>query len=328
MDKQTGWGFLGIGRVTPRMVDAVRATPGNQIAAVAARDEAKLQAWAQLHQVEYASCNFENTIDHEQVDIVYNALPPSLHASFASQALKRGKPVLCEKPLAMNFAEAQSLVAVATTSRTPLWHATAFPFHPRSLAIRNILQSGEIGELCRFTIACSASHILHRGPDYRTSSQLGGGCLLDLGWYCVYATLWFTGLKVLNVQASGRRIGGTSDGPWLSVQVLATLENGATAIWDCGFDAAGRKWLEIAGTKGSIVCDDILRPWNLEKPRFWVHEHDGLARSEIVGAGVSQESEMIAAVSRGSLSDSSQSLELAIETHRILDLINESANRK
>lgn len=327
MDKETGWGFLGIGRVTPRMVAAVRATAGHDVVAVAARNPEKLEQWAQTHRVDTALVSFEELINRSEVDCVYNGLPPSLHASLASFALRCRKPVLCEKPLAMNYTEAQMLARVAAETNTPLWHATAFPFHPRSLAMREIVRSGELGDLCRVTIACSASHILQRGPDYRTSSELGGGCLLDLGWYCVYATLWLTGLKVVDWQATGRRIDGDESSPWLSVQVLANLDNGATAIWDCGFDAAGRKWMEVAGTKGSVVCDDFLRPWNLEKPRFWVHEHDGLARAEIVGAGVSQESEMIAAVSKGSYQDAAESLELAIETHRILDGINAAASR-
>jgi hypothetical protein len=102
------------------------------------------------------------------------------------------------------------------------------------------------------------------------------------------------------------------------VQTIARLSGGAVASWDCGYDAAGRKWIEIAGTQASVICDDFIRPWDLDKPRFWVHGQDGKARSESLGEGLLQEIRMVEAVEKQSLLESLENLELAVSTQRVL----------
>lgn len=311
------WGFLGIGRVTPRMVTAIRSVAGHTIHSVAARDAIKLAEWADRFGVASTTSDFDKLVQDPSIDAVYVALPPSLHATWASQAMQHGKVVLCEKPLTACSLESERLAVQCRTSSSALYHATAFPHHPRSQAMRDIVRSGELGTLSRITIACSFSHVTSRGKDHRTDPDSGGGCLLDLGWYCAFATLWLTGFKALSVRAIGKQL----DGPgsvWSSAQALVELENNVTAVWDCGFDAAGRKWLEVAGSDASIVCDDFLRPWDLDKPRFWVHGNDGKARAEIVGAGVSQEMLMIQSISNQLDATATESLELAVSTQQLL----------
>ncbi len=310
------WGFLGIGRVTPRMVQAIRDS-GGTIVAAAARDAAALEQWGRTHSVEKLTSDFLLLCNDPKIDAIYVALPPSLHLELASYALECGKRVLCEKPLTLNGAQAQLLAAKAANSDGLLSHATAFPHHPRSQKIRTMVMNGEIGEVQRVTIACSFSHVLTRGKDYRTSRELGGGSLLDLGWYCAFASMWFSGLKPVRIHGSGKRL--DESGVWMANQGLVELETGAFGHWDCGFDATGRKWIEIAGTQGSIICDDFLRPWSLEKPRCWLHGENGKAQEIIEGIGVNQETQMVidsADVSSGGVNDL---LDLGVQTQRQLD---------
>lgn len=311
------WGFLGIGRVTTRMVEAVRITDGHSIVSVAARDGQKLDAWSKQFEVTETTTDFSRLVESNSIDAVYVALPPSLHAKWATAAMQAGKAVLCEKPLTNQLQQAVDLQECSARLRIPLYHATALPHHPRTVAMREVVRSGQLGQLARISMACSFSHVLNRGHDHRTDPNLGGGCLLDLGWYCAFTTQWMTGLKPLKIQASGKRMGG--NGVWVSAQAIVELEQNVIAHWDCGFDAAGRKWMEIAGSDASIVCDDFLRPWDLEKPRFWVHGHDGKARAEIVGAGIHQESKMIESVEREITDCSRASLEMAVETQAVLE---------
>jgi predicted dehydrogenase len=173
-------------------------------------------------------------------------------------------------------------------------------------------------------MACTFADAFRRQDEHRTDPKLGGGCLLDLGWYCVAATMWLTGLKVQSVQA----IGTKRSGVWESVQALAILSNGAVAHWDCGFDTASRKWIEVAGTEGSWICDDFIRPWDNAKPRYWVHGHAGKSRVESIGENFFQEVAMIDACCHESDEWISSQLEEALGIHRVLDEMAISASHR
>jgi NDP-hexose-3-ketoreductase len=321
------WGFLGVGRVTERMVAAIRSRPGHRISMAAGRDPIKLRDWGKRHQVDLITDNLMEVIRSPQVDAIYVALPPALHCEWTCRALREGKRVLCEKPLGLNAQECRTMIDASRETSVPLMHATGFLHHPRSHAMRACVRSGELGTIRRVTVACTFSSVSERPSDHRFSVEAGGGCLLDLGWYCVYATLWFTGLKPLEIQAFGSRRTGGLGGVWQQVQTLARLEGGALGVWDCGYDAAGRKWIEIAGSEGSVICDDFLRPWDTGKPRYWVHGQDGKARAESVGEGVEQESWMIQHAALAPLTATLESLESALAAQTILDQIEENASK-
>jgi predicted dehydrogenase len=318
------------------MADAVKAASNNELIAVASRELNRAQEWSLAKgkddSVIRAFGNYQALLDDPTIDWVYNALPPSLHHEWTLRSLKAGKHVLCEKPLCLDYQQAREIQDASIQTDRLVVEATAYPYHPRTQAAREIVHSNELGELRRITIACSFGEIFHRGPDHRMNAELGGGCLLDLGWYCVHATLWMTGLSCVAVQA----VGAKEHGVWSHVQVLAELNNGAIAHWDCGFDAAGRKWIEIAGTQASWICDDFLRPWNLAQPRFWVHASAGKARGEVHGVDCFQEVALIETCSNATLGVAPedpnltyfrQSLSIAVETQRILDAIEKEANR-
>jgi predicted dehydrogenase len=198
------------------------------------------------------------------------------------------------------------------------------------MAMRNVIESGELGEICRISVACTVGGILQR-RDHRSDASAGGGCLLDLGWYCVYSTLWFTDFRPSQIVSMGTRVDNELSSAWYQVQSMARLESALkespkahrslVASWDCGYEAAGRKWIEIAGTQASVICDDFLRPWDIEKPRFWVHGSDGKARSEQAGVGVFQEARLVESVATCTFDESLEALSLAIETQSILSRI-------
>ncbi|MCU0710102.1 MAG: Gfo/Idh/MocA family oxidoreductase [Pirellula sp.] len=304
------------------MVTAIRSRPGHHIRIAAGRDPDKLSDWGARHQVDRLTRNLQEVIDSPEVDIVYVALPPSLHAEWTTRALRAGKRVLCEKPLALDAASCEAIIQASRDYSLPLTHATGFVHHPRSHAMRAVVRSGELGSIQRVTVACTFSTVAEREQDHRFDADAGGGCLLDLGWYCAYATLWFTGLQPTAIKSFGSRRGHGSEAVWNQVQTIAKLEGGAIASWDCGYDAAGRKWIEIAGSRGSLICDDFLRPWDLDKPRYWVHGQDGKARAELVGEGVLQESWMIENAAQAPLAATLESLEMAKTTQKILDQIH------
>ena len=95
----------------------------------------------------------------------------------------------------------------------------------------------------------------------------------DVGWYCIRATLWAFGDLPQRVQATARYDrdvdSNLSATLWFSGERMASF--------DCGFDTTWRKWFEIAGTEGSLVCDDFVNPWDAAKARFWTHDSQGKA---------------------------------------------------
>ncbi len=315
------------------MAEAVKGAANSKLSAIASRELPRAAEWsdakgnAELKIIPYGS--YQALLEDPTIDWVYIALPPSLHHEWILKSLRAGKHVLSEKPLCLNYEQAIEVQLVAKQANRLVVEATAYPYHPRTQAARKIVQSNELGEFRRVTTACSFGDIFHRGPDHRMNAELGGGALLDLGWYCVHATLWMTGLSCVAVQA----VAAKEHGVWSHVQVLAELCNGAIAHWDCGFDAAGRKWIEIAGTQASWICDDFLRPWNLEQPRFWVHASAGKARGEVHGANYFQEAALIETCSNVSTDPNTdniqasyfrESLSIAVETHRVLDAIEKA----
>lgn len=321
------WGVLGTGRVTQRMIQAIQSTNGNTIAAIASRDIDRSLQWAKQPALVPLSPihpfgDYYQLIDASDVDWVYVATTPNLHFPLASAALRSGKNVLCEKPLCMNGNEALELAAIANQTGRKLYHATSFPYHPRSIASKELIASGKIGDIKRITIACSFADALRRDNDHRSDAALGGGCLLDLGWYCVSVTKWLTGLEPISLKSYGTK----TNGVWSQIQTLVKFNNGAIAHWDCGFDTATRRWVEVAGSEGSWICDDFLRPWDLAKPRFWVHGHAGKTDAATVGENFFQESEMIRQCEQGSALFHMEQLRLALHTHSILDAIELAAN--
>src|SRR5262249_29523269 len=103
---------------------------------------------------------------------------------------------------------------------------------------------------------------------------LGGGALGDVGWYCVCATLWAFGDLPVKVLATARHDRDVD----VNLSAILWFSDDRMASFDCSFDTTWRKWFEIAGTLGSLVCDDFVNPWDAAKARFWTHDSQGKSR--------------------------------------------------
>gem|GEM_PF-4744608 len=114
-----------------------------------------------------------------------------------------------------------------------------------------------------------------QSDDHRLHASLGGGCLLDLGWYAVGAVTLATDRLPTAMQASAV---WRSDIPF-RVTAMMQFPDDVSATVSCGFDTATRKWFEIAGAEASIVCDDFTRPWPDKPARCWIHEASGKVHS-------------------------------------------------
>ena len=187
-------GILGAAGIAPAaIIRPVRRRGGDvTVAAVAARDEERAARYAAEHGIPAWYGDYQRLLDDPSIDLIYNALPPSRHADMSIAALAAGKDVLCEKPFAMNAAQAAGMNEAASRAGRRVIEAFHDRYHPLQPAIVEILASGRLGQIRSMTANFSAS-IPFFAESLRHVPELGGGALMDLGCYAVHWLRTFAG---------------------------------------------------------------------------------------------------------------------------------------
>ena len=321
-DHPIRWGILSTARIAAKVCRAMHRAAGAEPVGVASRDGERARRWAEEHGVPRSHGSYEELLRDPAVDAVYIALPPSLHAEWTIRAAAAGKHVLCEKPLAANLGEAERMAAACRRAGVQLMDGVMWQHHARTAAMRGHIERGELGRLRRVTSAFTFNWDPLPADDIRFQRQLGGGSLGDLGWYCVGASLWAFGALPTRVWATARYFQDVE----VNLSGLLWFDGDGVAAFDCGFDTVARKWFEIAGTGGSLVCDDFVRPSDEARPRYWAHDAAGASTEHVVPDGA-QEVRMIERFSRmvrgGELE--SRWPQGSLDVQRICDALYESA---
>jgi len=183
MDK-VRWGVLSpamiaLNRVIPAMRDVANAT----VLGIASRDAARARAAADKAGVERSYGSYEAMLADPDIEVVYIALPNHLHIAWCLKAMDAGKHVLCEKPLAMNAREAEPLIAARDRTGVLIEEAFQIRNHPQWAALRDLIDSGEIGAVRGAQALMSYNN---RNPDdIRNKPEAGGGALYDIGSYTI-----------------------------------------------------------------------------------------------------------------------------------------------
>jgi predicted dehydrogenase len=197
-------GVLGTARVVPYgLLAPAKETQGVEVTAIASRTQSKAEAFAARHGLKRSFGSYQTLVDSPDIDAVYVALPTSLHHEWASQALKAGKHVLCEKPLAENARLAQDLVHLASEQGRVLFEGMHVRFLDKLLRQRELVLSGEFGRLTRIESCFRTPYVPIAKDDFRRSFELGGGAALDVGCYAVSCLRYVAGEEpeVLSVKA-------------------------------------------------------------------------------------------------------------------------------
>lgn len=318
-DRATRFGVIGTGRITRRLVADLQSTAGVDVTAIASRTLERARWCADQYGVVNAVAGYQQLLGRDDVDAVYISLPPSMHAEWSIAAAEYGKHLLCEKPLATSFAEATAIDDACRKSQTRWLAAAAWLHHPRTAAIKDWIAAGRLGQIGHVSAAVSFYQPF-QSNDHRLDATLGGGCLLDLGWYTAGLTRFAAGRMPTKVLADA------VIGQGVSQRLTAMLWYGedVTATISCGYDTATRKWFEIAGGAASLVCDDFTRPWADRPTRCWIHDASGQVEQHSFEGH--QERAMIARLV------DSESLEpwqqQTLDTQRILDALQESVDQR
>ncbi len=177
-------GTLGAASITnAALVTPAREVEGVDVVAVAARDVARANAFAEKHGIPRVHESYAALIADPEIDAVYNPLPNSHHGPWSIRALEAGKHVLCEKPMASNAEEALAMQQAAARTGRVLVEAFHWRYHPLADRMREIVTSGEIGRLQR--VESALCFPLPTPSDIRWSFALSGGALMDAGCYPV-----------------------------------------------------------------------------------------------------------------------------------------------
>lgn len=178
------FGILGVSNhFLKRIVLPLQASRNALSYAIASRELPKAEEAALAFDIPVTSDDYEALIYAQDVDAIYIPLPNHMHADWTIKALKAGKPVLCEKPLAMNTAQAELMVETAQSTGTPLMEAFMYRFHPLWQHVHNLIRTRQIGSLTYIHSAFS-----YNNPDpsnIRNIEEYGGGALMDIGCYAI-----------------------------------------------------------------------------------------------------------------------------------------------
>ena len=147
------WGFIGCGDVTERKSGpAFNMVEGSMVQAVMSRDIKKAKSYAQRHNIAKWYDDAQELVDDPDVNAIYIATPPSSHATFAIMAMKAGKPVYIEKPMAANYEDCTRINRIAQETGVPCFVAYYRRYLPYFLKVKELIHSGQIGKVINIQI--------------------------------------------------------------------------------------------------------------------------------------------------------------------------------
>ncbi|MCC9603691.1 Gfo/Idh/MocA family oxidoreductase [Stieleria sp. JC731] len=313
----TRFGIIGTGRITRRLVADIQSTESVSVTAIASRQKERADWFASQYGIANAIDGYEELLQRDDVDAVYLSLPPSLHAQWCIKAAEAGKMILCEKPFATKYSDAQEVDEACRKHQVRWLDATAYLHHERTKEMRAVAGRGDLGKLGHVSVAVSFYRPFQDG-EHRLDKSLGGGCLLDLGWYAVSLACFMTGQAPVRVFADH-----TVCENGVPIRTCGTLwfSSDITATFSVGYDTSTRKWFEVAGSDASLICDDFTRPW-LERPtRFWIHDAKGSVQTKEISDR--QEIRMIETLIGSEPLDTYN--QLSLTTQNVLDHLDRSA---
>lgn len=280
MAKKIRWGVLSTAAIgIKKVIPAMQLGQFSTVTAIASRDLERAKAAARQLGIEKAYGSYEELLADPEIDAIYNPLPGHLHIPWTAKAAEAGKHVLCEKPLSMNAAEAESLVPIQARTGVKIGEAFMIRSFPQWLRTEELIRSGRIGELR--AVMAWFSYFNADPKNIRNQVETGGGALFDIGCYCIQSARTGFGAEPKRV------VGLVERDPKLGTDRLtsALMEfDGGHAVFTVSTQTVAYQRVHLVGTKGRI---EIEIPFNAppDRPtRLWVDE-----TGELFGSGIRTE---------------------------------------
>jgi predicted dehydrogenase len=255
MPKKLRWGVLstaaiGLKKVIPAMQHGEYST----IDAIASRNAAKAREAALTLGIPTAYGSYEELLADPNIDAIYNPVPNQLHVEWTVKAAEAGKHVLCEKPLSLTVAQAESLLAVRAVTGVKIGEAFMIDSHPQWLRLRQLLDEDRIGDIR--SIIGFFSYFNADPANIRNQPECGGGALLDIGCYLIHASRYAFRCQPTRV------VGLIENDPEMHTDRLTSAMlhfPGGHSVFTCSTQLVPYQRIHFVGTRGRI---EIEIPFN------------------------------------------------------------------
>ncbi|HKF45991.1 MAG TPA: Gfo/Idh/MocA family oxidoreductase [Terracidiphilus sp.] len=259
MAHKVRWGVLSTAKIgVEKVIPAMQLGKHSEVTAIASRDAARARKAADELGIAKAYGSYEELLADPEIDAIYNPLPNQLHVPWTAKAAEAGKHVLCEKPLSMTVAEAESLLEVRAKNNVKIGEAFMIRSFTQWMRLKELLAEGAVGELR--AVMAWFSYFNVDPTNIRNILETGGGALYDIGCYCIQAAR--TGFGTLPT----RVVGLIERDPKLGTDRLtsALLDfPGGHAVFTCSTQTMAYQRVHFVGTKGRIEIEiPFNAPWD------------------------------------------------------------------
>jgi len=245
------WGIISTAKIgVDKVIPAMQRSKHCRIQAIASRDLALAEKWAKTLGIPKAYGSYEALLADPEIEAVYNPLPNHLHVPWSIKAAEAGKHVLCEKPIALDAAEAERLVAARDRTGKLITEAFMVRGHPQWLRTRELVREGRIGELR--AVQGLFTYFLTDPENVRNKADIGGGGIYDIGCYPIVASRFLFEAEPTRVVALVER------DPVLKIDRLASAildYPKGQASFMCSTQLVPYQRMQVLGTKGRIEVE-------------------------------------------------------------------------
>lgn len=250
------WGILSVSKhYSLRVHPQVKGSPLVSLVGIASRDFRKAEEAAKQLGLPKAYGSYEELLQDRAIEAVYIPLPNHLHVEWICKAADHGKHVLCEKPLALNAKEAEQALQYTEKKQVRLMEAFMYRFHPQWNHVREVVRSGELGDI-RF-VHIGYSYMNKDPNNIRNKLEAGGGAIMDIGCYAISTCRFITGMEPKRVLALVQR------DPDFKTDCLSSgvLDFGSSrGLFTVSTQAFPGQRVEVVGTNGKL---SVELPFNM-----------------------------------------------------------------
>ena len=267
MENKINWGVLSTAKIgLKKVIPAMQKGKYSLIHAIASRDIKKAQQAAKVLKISKAYGSYEELLADNEIEAVYIPLPNHLHVEWTIKSLKAHKHVLCEKPIGLDWKEADYLnKEVKKYPGKKVMEAFMYRFHPQWQKVKKLVNENAIGQVK--TIHSFFSYFNIDPENIRNQPDAGGGGLMDIGCYCISLS------RFLYNSEPERVCGLIEYDPVMNIDRLGSgilYFNNGTSTFTCATQLTYYQHVFIYGTKGRIEIDIPFNPPINKKCRLFI----------------------------------------------------------